>query len=105
MPAPIVHYGATVNCFHGGLAQPLVLSPRVLVSGQQVVTLTTPYNVIGCALASGSTPPCVTANWVTAATRVFANGAPVIIQTSQAVCTPTGQGLLVLTTQTRALAT
>ena len=105
MAAPIVHYGATVTCFHSGLAQPLVLSPRVLVSGQHVVTLTTPYSITGCALASGSTPPCVTANWTSGANRVFANGAPVILQTSQAVCTPTGQGLLVLNTQPRVLAT
>ena len=52
MPGLIVHYGATVNCMHGGLAQPLVLSPRVLVSGQQVVTLATPYDVIACGLAT-----------------------------------------------------
>ena len=105
MSSPIVHYGATVNCFHQGLAQPLVLSPRVLVSGQQIVTLVTPYDVIGCALASGSTPPCVAAQWVTGATRVLASGSPVIIQTSQAICVPTGQGLRITTTQTRVLAT
>jgi hypothetical protein len=105
MAAPIVHYGATVTCLHAGLAQPLVLSPRILVSGQYVVTITTPYSITGCALASGSTPPCVTANWTTGATRVFANGAPVVIQTSQAVCAPTGQGLLVLAVQPRVLAT
>jgi hypothetical protein len=105
MPGPIVHLGATVTCMHAGLAQPLVLSPRVLVSGQPVVTLVTPYDVIGCALASGSTPPCVTAHWTSGATRVLADGAPVIIQTSQAVCVPTGQGLLVLTTQPRVMAT
>jgi hypothetical protein len=105
MPAPIVHYGASVTCFHSGLAQPLVLSPRVLVSGQQVVTLATPYSITGCALASGSTPPCVTANWMSGATRVLANGAPVILQTSQAVCVPTGQGLFVINTQLRVIAT
>jgi hypothetical protein len=105
MPGLVVHFGATVNCMHGGLAQPLVLSPRVLVSGQQVVTMATPYDVITCGLASTSTPPCVTAQWTSGATRVFAGGSPVIIQTSQAVCTPTGQGLLVLTTQPRVTAT
>jgi hypothetical protein len=94
-----------VTCMHGGLAQPLVLSPRVLVSGQHIVTLVTPYSVTGCALASTSTPPCVTALWVTGAARVFANGAPVIIQTSQAVCTPTGTPLNVIVTQTRVTAT
>jgi uncharacterized Zn-binding protein involved in type VI secretion len=105
MPGLVVHFGATVNCMHGGLAQPLVLSPRVLVSGQMVVMLETPYDVISCGLATTSTPPCVTAQWLTGATRVFANGSPVIIQTSQAVCTPTGQGLVVLTTQPRVTAT
>jgi hypothetical protein len=105
MPGPVVHYGATVNCMHGGLAQPLTLSPRVLVSGQMVVTMATPYDVISCGLASTSTPPCLTAQWTTGATRVFANGSPVIIQTSQAVCTPTGQGLVVVTAQPRVTAT
>ncbi|MEA3207797.1 MAG: hypothetical protein QOE70_854 [Chthoniobacter sp.] len=105
MPAPIVHFGATITCFHQGLAQPTVLSPRVLVSRQMVVTLATPYVVAGCALSTTSTPPCVSAQWVTGATRVLAGGNPVIIQTSQAVCTPTGQGLRVAGTQTRVLAT
>jgi len=105
MPGLVVHFGATVKCKHGGLAQPLELSPRVLVSGQQVVTLATPYDVIVCGLASTSTPPCATAQWISGATRVFANGSPVIIQTSQAVCTPTGQGLVIVTTQSRVTAT
>ena len=105
MPGLVVHFGATVNCMHGGLAQPRVLSPRVLVSGKHVVTMSTPYDVTTCGLASTSTPPCLTAQWTTGATRVFANGSPVIIQTSQAVCAPTGQGLVVLTTQPRVTAT
>jgi hypothetical protein len=90
---------------HGGLAQPLTLSPRVLVSGQMVVTLATPYDVINCGLAGTSTPPCVTAQWTTGATRVFASGSPVIIQSSTAVCTPTAQGLIIVTTQPRVTAT
>ena len=104
MPGLVVHFGATVNCMHGGLAQPLTLSPRVLVSGQMVVTMATPYDVISCGLASTSTPPCVTAQWITGATRVLANGSPVIIQTSQAL-RATGQGLNVVTTQPRVTAT
>ena len=90
---------------HAGQAQPTVPFPRVMVSGQPVVTLATPYVVAGCALASTSTPPCVSAQWVVGATRVLAGGLPVITQTSQAVCVPTGQGLLVLTTQPRVMAT
>jgi hypothetical protein len=43
----------------------------------------------------------VTAQWTTAATRVTAGGAPVLLQDSVAVCAPTGTGLNVLLTQLR----
>lgn len=105
MPAPVVHLGAIVTCMHAGQATPAAPFPRVLVSGQPIATLATPYVVAGCALTSVPSPPCVTAQWVMGATRVFAGGLPVITQLSQAVCVPTGQGLLVLTTQPRVLAT
>lgn len=105
MPAPILHLGATVTCTHAGPATPLTPNPRVLVNGQPIVTLTTPYAVSGCSLTGTGAPPCATAQWVMGATRVMAGGVPVITQTSQAVCTPTGTGLLPLMAQTRVLAT
>lgn len=105
MPAPILHLGATVTCMHAGQAQPTTPFPRVLVSGQPVVTLTTPYVVAGCALTGSGSPPCVTAQWVSGATRVVAGGAPVVNLAGQAVCTPSGTGLIPLVTQPRVLAT
>ncbi|MEA2114334.1 MAG: hypothetical protein U9P36_02980 [Thermodesulfobacteriota bacterium] len=105
MPAPILHIGATITCMHGGPAQPLSPFPRVMVSGQPVVTLATPYAVAGCSLTGSGAPPCVTAQWVVGAIRVMAGGMPVIIQTSQAICTPSGTGLLPIVAQTRVLAT
>src|SRR6478672_1352892 len=105
MPGLVVHVGAVVTCMHGGQAQPTAPFPRVTVSGQPIVTLATPYVVAGCALASVPSPPCVTAQWVVGATRVLAGGLPVIVQTSQAICTPTGQGVVVITTQPRVMAT
>ncbi len=105
MPAPILHLGATVTCMHAGQATPLAPFPRVTVSGQPVTTLTTPYAVAGCALTGTSAPPCVTAQWVMGATRVMAGGAPVLIQTGQAVCVSSGTGLLPLVAQMRVLAT
>ena len=105
MTAPILHFGATITCMHAGPAQPLTPFPRVLVSGQPVVNLTTPYAVSGCALTGTGAPPCATAQWVSGAVRVMAGGAPVLIQTGQAVCVPTGTGLLPLVAQTRVLAT
>ena len=50
MPGPVVHLGATVTCTHAGPATPAAPFPRVLVSGQPVVTLATPYVITGCAL-------------------------------------------------------
>lgn len=105
MPAPILHLGATVICMHAGQATPLTPFPRVLVSGQPVTTLATPYAIIGCALTGTVIPPCVTAQWVVGAVRVLAGGVPVLLQTGQAVCVPTGTGLLPLVVQPRVLAT
>lgn len=96
MPGFLLHQGATVLCTHGGQAQPLAPNPRVRVGGLPVVTQSTPYAVV-CA----SSPACVSAQWVSAATRVYAGGAPLLLQDSQAVCTPTSAGLQVLVTQTR----
>ncbi len=100
MPGFLLHLGATVLCMHGGQAQPVMPNPRVLVDGQPIVTQTGPYVIAGCGL-TGTAPPCVTAQWVTGATRVLAGGIPVLLQDSQAVCTPTGTGLLILATQVK----
>ena len=101
MPGMVLHVGATVLCMHGGQAQPTAPNPRVLLSGQPVVTMSTPYIVAGCPLVPPPSPPCVTAQWVTGATRVRAGGAPVLLQDSQAVCVPTGTGLNAVATQLR----
>lgn len=105
MPAPILHLGATVTCLHAGPATPLTPFARVLVSGQPVLTQATPYAITGCALTGTSNPPCVTAQWVVGALRVMAGGVPVVLQTSTAVCVPTGTGLLPLVVQPRVMAT
>jgi hypothetical protein len=88
---------------HGGMAQPTVPNPRVKVMGQPVVTQAAPYMIAGCTfppppVANG---PCVTANWVMGAVRVKAMGMPVLLQDSQAVCVPTGTGLIVPVVQMR----
>jgi len=103
MPGPLVHLGATVMCSHAGQATPISPFPRVTVSGQPVVTLATPYAVAGCSLPPpiAANGPCVTAQWITGATRVFAGGQPVILATSQSVCAPTGTPLIVAVTQMR----
>lgn len=102
MPGFLLHVGATVLCSHAGQAQPTAPNPRVLVSGQPIVTMTAPYAVAGCPFnISGAPSPCVTAQWVTGATRILSNGAPVLLFDSQAVCTPNATPLMITVTQTR----
>jgi len=104
MPGPFLHVGATVQCVHGGQAQPTAPNPRVLVSGQPIVTMAAPYVVAGCPFnVSGSPVPCVTAQWVTAAARILSNGMPVLLLDSQATCVPNGTPLLITVTQTRVI--
>jgi hypothetical protein len=106
MPGFLLHVGATVLCSHGGQAQPTAPNPRVLVSGQPTVTLTTPYVVAGCALPPppGANGPCITAQWLVGTTRVLSNGQPLLVQSSQAICAPTGTPLIIAVTQIRASA-
>jgi hypothetical protein len=103
MPGFILHANATVLCLHAGQAQPTAVNPRVQVGGQPVVTQPAPYVVAGCTLPPppAGNGPCVTANWVTAATRVRAGGVPVLLQDSTAVCVPSGTGLNCVAVQTR----
>ena len=106
MPGFLLHAGATVLCAHGGQAQPTAPNPRVTVGGQPTVTLAAPYVVAGCPFnVSGAPSPCVTAQWVTAATRVTSNGQPLLLLDSQAICVPTGTPLVIVVTQMRATAT
>jgi hypothetical protein len=103
MPGFLLHLGATVLCSHAGQAQPTAPNPRVIVNGTPTVTLAAPYVVVGCALPPppAANGPCVTAQFVTAATRVTSNGQPLLLLDSQAICAPTGTPLLITVTQTR----
>jgi hypothetical protein len=107
MPGFLVHVGAQVLCAHAGQAQPTTPNPRVTVSGQPTVTIASPYVVAGCTMPppTAGNGPCVTAQFVTAATRVTSNGQPLLLLDSQAICTPTGTPLMILVTQTRVSAT
>ena len=107
MPGFLLHVGATVQCAHGGAAQPTAPNPRVSVSGQPIVTMPAPYAVAGCSFPpppSGN-GPCVTAQWVTGAVRVLSNGQPLLLLDSQAICAPNGTPLLPVVVQPRVTGT
>lgn len=104
MPGFLLHLGAQVKCAHAGQATPMTVNPRVTVSGQPTVTLASRYVVAGCTLPPppAANGPCVTAQFISAATRITSNGQPLLLFDSQAICAPTGTPLLILSTQTRA---
>lgn len=107
MPSYLVQVGAQVLCSHAGQANPTSPNPRVTLNGQPTVLFTTPYAVAGCTMPpppSGN-GPCVTAQWTTGGSmRVQSGGQPLLLQTSQAICTPTGTPLQIVSTQARATA-
>lgn len=106
MPGFLIHVGATVLCSHGGQAQATVPNPRVMVSGQPTVAMSAPWMVAGCALPPppAANGPCVTAQFVTSATRVTSNGQPLLCFDSQAICAPSGTPLLIVASQMRVTA-
>lgn len=104
MPGFLLHVGATVLCSHAGQARPAMPNPRVTVGGQPTVALPGPWLVTACPLPPSSGGPCVTAQFVTAATRVSSNGQPLLLFDSQAVCAPTGSPLLAVASQAHAAA-
>ncbi len=107
MPGPLLHLGATIACSHAGQASPTSPDPRVLVGGQPVVPLASMYSIVGCTFPppNAANGPCVTAQYVSSATRVAASGVPLLLMDSQAVCAPTGTPLVPTVVQTRVLGT
>jgi hypothetical protein len=101
MPGFLLNTSAKVLCMHAGQAQPIVPMPRVRVAGQPVTVQPNPYSIGGCSLPPNAGGPCVTAQWMTAATRVRAGGQPVLLQDSQATCAPTGTPVQVVFVQAR----
>jgi hypothetical protein len=99
----LLNVGSVVTCVHGGQAKPTVPNPRVRVMGLPVVTQGPPYTVIGCANPPPpvNVGPCILGNWIVASLRVKVMGLPVLLQSSQAICVPTGTPLIVALTQPR----
>jgi len=99
----LVEVGAQVMCAHAGQATPTTPNPRVTVSGQPSVLMSSPYTIAGCTMPppNAGNGPCVTATLLSGSTRVMSLGQPLVVQSSQSICTPTGTPLSILLTQTR----
>ena len=103
MPGFLVHLGALVQCAHQGLAKPSSPVSNVLVSGQPIVTIASPYTVAGCTYPSPPTAngPCTAATFTSASLKVTSFGQAVLLSDSISICVSSGTPLRVATTQTR----
>jgi hypothetical protein len=103
MPGFLIHVGASVLCSHAGQAQATMPNPRVMVSGQPTVAMPGPWLIAGCAFPPppAANGPCISAQFVTAATRVTSNGQPLLCFDSHAICAPTGTPVLIVASQMR----
>jgi hypothetical protein len=105
MPGFLIQQGATVLCVHGGQAMPSVPNPAVTLSAMPSCLLSDPWIVAGCpGIPPSAIPPCVTAQWVMGTTRVTSFGQPLLVQSGEAICAPTGTPLIPLVTQMRVMA-
>ena len=102
MPGFLLDMTSSVGCAHSpGQAKAAAPNPRVKVGGNAIPVPSAPYTVTGCALTGTPNPPCATAQWTTAATRVASMGQKVLLADSQASCVPTGTPVTVMATQAR----
>jgi hypothetical protein len=104
MPDFLLQIGATVLCAHGGEALPTVPNSRVLLSGAPSVTMAAPWVVTGCPFVPPAPGPCVTRAMDDRHPRVTSTGQPLLAQSSQGFCQPTGAPLVPLSAQTRVAA-
>lgn len=97
----LIQVGAQVMCAHGGQAQATVPYPRVLLGGQPAVQQAAPWMIAGCAFPPppAGNGPCLTAMWTSGTTKVIGGGMPLLFQSSQAQCVPTGTPAMVVVTQ------
>jgi len=97
--AEMLHQGATVQCLHGGQAQPTVPNPRVTVMGMPTVTIAAPYVVAGCAFPPppAANGPCVTGMIPSGSTKVLVGGMPVLLAVPpvNGTCVPTGTPMMI----------
>jgi hypothetical protein len=103
MAAFLLHEGAVVRCAHQAPASPLRSNPRVRVSGQPTIVLSTPYRVSGCPhpVNSSTKVPCVLGSWTSAASRVRSSGEPLVLTDSDSTSVNNGASFHVESSQRR----
>ncbi len=91
MPGPILHVGLGATCPHGSPMSVAPGEPRVMLTGQAAATMADLYTIAACPFQVPAGPstkpqPCIKVQYTGPATRVFANGKPVMLGTSVGIC-------------------
>jgi hypothetical protein len=107
MPGPVLTITSTVQCAHLGKGTASAPNPRVMIFGQAVLTLPGPHVIAACtfpAMTGGNSPPCVSASFTTASTRVLSNTGFLLLADSQGTSLPNGTPLVVIPSQAQVVA-
>jgi hypothetical protein len=92
MPFPLLNTASIMMCQHGGRCQPLVLSPRVKVSGLPCLVMGTAMPIAGCGAGPNipGTASCTMAQVLNGSTRIRSMGLPLVTAQSGLLATPSG---------------
>jgi hypothetical protein len=81
MPGLVLSAGAVLTCAHGGQVKIVPAQVRAAVSGTPICTAADTFTVVGCpGIPASPGVVCTTLTWQNTATRVTANGVPVLVQ-------------------------
>lgn len=92
MPGLVLHAGAVLTCSHGGQVKIVPAQVRAEVSGTPICTVADVFTVVGCPGVMGVV--CTTVTWQNTASRVTANGVPVLVQAPPPLGPVPGGGLV-----------
>ena len=102
MPGYLLTSSSTVTCAHQGQGQTSTPLTKVKVDGNSAIGQSSSYTISACTfLPTAGGPPCATAQWTVAATRVKSNGVAVVLEDSTSTCVPTGTPLTVVVGQNK----
>lgn len=102
MPGPVLTIASSVQCAHLGAGTPAPPNARITIFGTPVVTIATQYVIASCtfpAMTGGNSPPCVSASFTIAATRVLTDTGFLLLADSQGTSLPNGTPLVVVPSQ------
>lgn len=95
MPGLVLHAGAVLTCSHGGQVKIIPAQVRAAASGTPICTVADTFTVIGCpGVPASPGVVCTKVTWQNTASRVKANGVPVLVQAPPPLGPVAGGGLV-----------